>query len=207
MYLPRSFSRMCRVLLCGGAAVALCAHAAVPGVSPFGADASGTFEPTKPLAGGGWQLLSDGRNAQPKSATLAAAPVAKAPATGTASASAGLPAAQPIPAAPVTAVVAAPVAVAPTATSTRDWSVSPADGNYRLLIEKWAREVGWTAAPWEPDQDVQIEGADAFTGDFKAAVRRALASTEMTDYSLKPCFYSNNLVRVVKLTTKCDPTK
>jgi hypothetical protein len=58
-----------------------------------------------------------------------------------------------------------------------------------------------------PDQDVQIEGADAFTGDFKTAVRRVLSATEMTDYSLKPCFYSNNLVRVVKLTTKCDPTK
>ncbi len=49
-----------------------------------------------------------------------------------------------------------------------------------------------------------IVGSDVFDGDFKAAVRRVLSSTEMTDYIIKPCFYSNNVVRVVKLTTKCD---
>lgn len=85
--------------------------------------------------------------------------------------------------------------------------MSPADANYRVLIEKWAREAGWTAAQWEVDQDVPIEASDAFSGDFKTAVRRVLSATEMTDYSLKPCFYSNNYVRVVKLTTKCDPSK
>jgi hypothetical protein len=97
--------------------------------------------------------------------------------------------------------------LSPSAPLERSWSVSPADANYRVLIEKWAREAGWTAAQWEVDQDVPIEASDAFSGDFKTAVRRVLSATEMTDYSLKPCFYSNNYVRVVKLTTKCDPSK
>jgi hypothetical protein len=186
---------MCRVLLASAAAFAACAHAAVPATSPFGADASGNFEPSKPLAGGGWQLLSERKARKSDATTVAAlAPTLAATAPVTS---------------PVTATPAAPVPVATPvmANGQRDWSVSPGDGNYRLLIEKWARDAGWATAPWEPDQDVQIEGADAFTADFKTAVRRVLSATEMTDYSLKPCFYSNNLVRVVKLTTKCDPTK
>ena len=103
--------------------------------------------------------------------------------------------------------VATPIAATPVPGGPRDWVVSAADVNYRLLIEKWARDAGWTAAPWELDQDVEIGGTDSFNGEFKAAVRRVLSATEMTDYSLKPCFYSNNYVRVVKLTTKCDPSK
>lgn len=199
MYQPRSMSRMCRVLLSGAAAIAVCAHAAVPGTSPFGASASGNFEPSKPLAGGGWQLLSDSRgNAQPK-AGEAPALVAKASDTPA-------PIPQSISATVVTPVAAA-VAALPTGSGPRDWTVSAADGNYRLLVEKWARETGWTAAPWELDQDVEIGGNDSFNADFKTAIRRVLSSTEMTDYSLKPCFYSNNYVRVVKLTTKCDPSK
>lgn len=196
MHQSRSLSRMCRVLLACAAAVAVCGHAAVPASSPFGADASGNFEPSKPLAGGGWQLLSD-RKAPKADATTVAA-LTPTPAATTAVVS-------PVNAA--TSAVPAPVAAPVPSNGQRDWSVSPGDGNYRLLIEKWARDAGWTTAPWEPDQDVQIEGADAFTADFKTAVRRVLSATEMTDYSLKPCFYSNNLVRVVKLTTKCDPTK
>lgn len=192
MHQSRSLSRMCRVLLAGATAVAAYAHAAVPSASPFGTDAAGSFEPTKPLAGGGWQLLSDRK--------VPAAAVTQVAALGPTLANpAAVAATAPVAANPV------PVAVAPN--GQRDWSVSPADGNYRVLIEKWARDAGWATAPWEPDQDVQIEGADTFTSDFKTAVRRVLSATEMTDYSLKPCFYSNNLVRVVKLTTKCDPTK
>ncbi|WP_081862221.1 TcpQ domain-containing protein [Cupriavidus sp. SK-3] len=57
------------------------------------------------------------------------------------------------------------------------------------------------------EKDVPIVGNDSIPGDFKAAVRRILSSTEMTDYIIKPCFYSNNVVRVVKLTTKCDLTQ
>ncbi|ABF13154.1 toxin co-regulated pilus biosynthesis protein Q [Cupriavidus metallidurans] len=195
MHQSRSLSRMCRVLLAGAAVLAAYAHAAVPASTPFGADPSGNFEPSKPLAGGGWQLLSDRKAPKVDATTVAALAPTPAGAAPVAS-----PVAAP-PAAPV------PVAAPVMANGQRDWSVSPGDGNYRLLIEKWARDAGWTMAPWEPDQDVQIEGADAFTGDFKTAVRRVLSATEMTDYSLKPCFYSNNLVRVVKLTTKCDPTK
>jgi len=204
MYQPRSLSRMCRVLLSGAAALTVCAQAAVPGSSPFGAAASGNFEPSKPLVGGGWQLLSDSRGlAQPKGAVTVPEPASAG--TGAATATGALSVAQAISSTAVAPVVAS--SGASQAPLVRDWSVTTADGNYRLLIEKWARDAGWTAAPWELDQDVEIGGVYAFSGDFKTAVRRVLSATEMTDYSLKPCFYSNNYVRVVKLTTKCDPSK
>ncbi|GJG97755.1 toxin co-regulated pilus biosynthesis Q family protein [Cupriavidus pauculus] len=87
------------------------------------------------------------------------------------------------------------------------WRISPQDQNYRLLMQRWSAEAGWTAGRWELDQDVPIEASTEIVGDFKTAVRRVLSATELTDYSLKPCFYSNSLVRVVKVTTKCDPSK
>lgn len=196
MYQSRMLARFCRTLLSGAAAFAVCAHAAVPASSPFGAEPFGNFEPTKPLAGGGWQVLA-GERAKPTTVAAISPAVASTP-------SAAQVAVTPV------AVTPAPSTVpplSPSAPQERSWNVSPADANYRVLIEKWAREAGWTAAQWEVDQDVPIEASDAFSGDFKTAVRRVLSATEMTDYSLKPCFYSNNYVRVVKLTTKCDPSK
>lgn len=206
MYQSRSMSRMFRVLLSGTAAIAVCAQAAVPGTSPYGTSAPADLERTKPLSGGEWQLLSDRRS--PGQATQGKA-LATAPLVAQAGAQAArLPAAQESPATGTAPLAVATVAVAnPVSGGPRDWVVSTGDVNYRLLIEKWARDAGWTAAPWELDQDVEIGGTDSFNGDFKAAVRRVLSATEMTDYSLKPCFYSNNYVRVVKLTTKCDPSK
>ena len=72
MHQSRSLSRMCRVLLAGGAVLAAYAHAAVPASTPFGADPSGNFEPSKPLAGGGWQLLSDRKAPKVDATTVAA---------------------------------------------------------------------------------------------------------------------------------------
>jgi len=204
MHQSRTFARFSRALLSGAAALSACAFAAVPRGGPFGADATGNFEPSTPLAGGGWQLLSSAR--QTKVAANQPAATAKLAATVT----------DLQPAAPAYSLAVAPV-VAPAETAsapvptvsngTKTWTVSPADGNYRLLIEGWAQRSGWLAAPWELEKDVEIEGGDTFEADFKGAVRRVLLSTEMTDYSLKPCFYSNNMVRVVKQTTKCDPSK
>ncbi|CAG9183553.1 toxin co-regulated pilus biosynthesis Q family protein [Cupriavidus pinatubonensis] len=203
MFQPLSPARLSRTLV-AASALSLCAvaHAAVPAstsasASPFGVDATGHFEPTAPLAGAGWQLLAaNGKRVADKAATAAPATVIARPVTDIAAA--------PVPStrAPIAAPTAAPVPAVTAAPST--WVVSPGDGNFRQLVETWASRAGWSAAPWELEKDVPIVGSDVFDGDFKAAVRRVLSSTEMTDYIIKPCFYSNNVVRVVKLTTKCD---
>ncbi|WP_316157702.1 toxin co-regulated pilus biosynthesis Q family protein [Cupriavidus sp. BIC8F] len=205
MFQPLSPARLSRTLV-AASALSLCAvaHAAVPAstsasASPFGVDATGHFEPTAPLAGAGWQLLAANAK-RVKAATAAPATVIATPATDIAAASvSSTPASI---AAPPAAPMPATTAALPTAPST--WVVSPVDGNFRQLVETWASRAGWSAAPWELERDVPIVGSDVFDGDFKAAVRRVLSSTEMTDYIIKPCFYSNNVVRVVKLTTKCD---
>ncbi|AQV99474.1 hypothetical protein BJN34_37000 (plasmid) [Cupriavidus necator] len=205
MFLSLSPARLIRTLVAAGA-LSLCAvaHAAMPAVSasasPFGVEATGHFEPTAPLAGAGWQLLAaNTKRAADKPAAVAAAPVSAAPATDIAAVS--------VPATPVITVAATSKATPAAPMAPTSWTVSPADGNFRQLIETWAPRAGWSAAPWELEKDVPIVGNDAIDGDFKSAVRRVLSSTEMTDYIIKPCFYSNNVVRVVKQTTKCDLSK
>jgi hypothetical protein len=82
--------------------------------------------------------------------------------------------------------------------------VSEADGNLRLVIQRWARQVEWRMV-WDVDHDIPITADASLTGPFKNAVRQLVSATELTDYPLKPCFYSNSVVRIVPLTTKCDP--
>jgi hypothetical protein len=92
------------------------------------------------------------------------------------------------------------------ASASKAWTVTTSDGNFRELLTGWTLQEGWKLV-WNVDQDVPIVGDDHFTGDLKFAARRALASTEMTDTPIKPCFYSNNVLRVVPFTTPCDPTQ
>lgn len=90
-------------------------------------------------------------------------------------------------------------------TSTR-WVTSPGDKNLRILIENWARSIQWTPI-WDVDRDIPIDSPDEFTGDFRSALRRVLSATEFGDVSLKPCFYTNSVVRIVRKTAKCNPSE
>jgi hypothetical protein len=92
------------------------------------------------------------------------------------------------------------------ASETIAWHVSPRDQNLRLLIERWSTLVGWSAI-WDIDRDIPISSNDDHTADFKGAVRRVLSSTELGDVQVKPCFYSNSVVRIVRKTTKCNPNE
>jgi hypothetical protein len=92
------------------------------------------------------------------------------------------------------------------ATEKIKWHVDPRDQNLRLLIDRWTAFVGWTAV-WDVDRDIPISTGDEYVGDFKSAVRRVLSSTELSDVQLKPCFYSNSVVRVVRKTAKCNPNE
>lgn len=86
------------------------------------------------------------------------------------------------------------------------WVTSPADVTMRQLIQKWSGTVGWTLV-WNVDKDIPLESSDQTTGDFKFAVRRLLSTTALSDVSIKPCFYTNQVVRVVRETTKCNPNE
>lgn len=86
------------------------------------------------------------------------------------------------------------------------WTVSPADHNLRQLIDRYASSVGWVSQ-WDVDKDILVNFSDEKPNNFKAAVRYVLASTQFGDLKVKPCFYSNAVVRVVPTTTKCNPNE
>lgn len=139
-------------------------------------------------------------------ANMANTPAVKAEggaALGVSATAAKMPSATPapgMPAAPITKpkhLTAADVTV---------YTVTPAQHDLRSVIDIWAKIVGWTSV-WDIDRDIPINMADSKENDFRSAVRRVLAATEFGDLPAKPCFYSNNVVRVVRKTTKCNPNE
>lgn len=84
------------------------------------------------------------------------------------------------------------------------YRVSPNDENFRLLVERWSKAVGWKAI-WDVDKDILISTHGEKAGDWKTAIRWALSSTKFSDTPVKPCFYNNSVIRVVRETVKCKP--
>jgi hypothetical protein len=82
----------------------------------------------------------------------------------------------------------------------------PPDSTLRGVLARWAASSGWTFEPqhWAVDVDIPLAGAAQFPGDFKAAVRALLASTELSERPVQPCFYANRVLRVVAYTQACD---
>lgn len=85
------------------------------------------------------------------------------------------------------------------------------DRSVREALARWAKAEGWTHEPshWTIDKDHPIEGIagpEVFGSDFKVAVRKLLASTDLTDRPVQPCFYTNRVVRVIPKAQFCDRT-
>ncbi|MGE4340429.1 MAG: TcpQ domain-containing protein [Pigmentiphaga sp.] len=89
-----------------------------------------------------------------------------------------------------------------------EFDAALADGNIRRVLERWARAAGWwfQAEHWAVDVDIPLIGAASFGPDFRNAVRGLLASTELGERPLQPCFYANRVLRVVSLSQACDRT-
>lgn len=83
------------------------------------------------------------------------------------------------------------------------------DKTLRQTVGRWAQQTGWAFEDsyWAIDRDIPVVAAGSFTGNFKDAVLGLLSTTEVTDLPAKPCFYTNNVVRVVPKSEKCDKTK
>lgn len=98
--------------------------------------------------------------------------------------------------------------VAPPPKPPKAWKVSPEDKTIRETLAKWAVSEGWTFNPlgrdyWTVPQDFDVVASDTFYGDFKDAVRKLIASTELTKTPLQPCFFSNKAVRVILINEEC----
>lgn len=92
----------------------------------------------------------------------------------------------------------------PTIADVYTYRVSQHDENFRLLVERWSKAMGWKAI-WDVDKDILISTHGEKTGDWKTAIRWALSSTKFSDTPVKPCFYNNSVIRVVRETVKCKP--
>lgn len=86
------------------------------------------------------------------------------------------------------------------------FDASTADPNMRAVLTRWAKLAGWSfdAQHWTVDVDIPLAGAASFGADFKSAVRDLLGSTELSSRPLQPCFYSNQVLRVVPLAEACN---
>lgn len=118
------------------------------------------------------------------------------------------PAVRPKPRQPVVRATPAPAAAIPAPAAFR-FDVTPADENLRRALGRWARHAGWTfeAEHWSVDVDIPLAGSAAFGTTFVPAVRELLAATELGERPLQPCFYANQVLRVVPLAQRCDRTR
>ena len=101
-------------------------------------------------------------------------------------------------------LLSAPQAPLPVAAAPR-YRAAPPDTTLRGVLARWADSSGWTFAPqhWAVDVDIPLSASADFAGDFKSAVRELLAATELADRPLQPCFYGNQVLRVVPLAQSC----
>jgi len=88
------------------------------------------------------------------------------------------------------------------------FAATPADGNLRRLLRRWAEDAGWTFGDehWTLGADIPLVASLSMGTDFKQAVRTALDATEFTSVPGRPCFYSNNVLRVVPRQEQCNRT-
>jgi len=86
------------------------------------------------------------------------------------------------------------------------FQVSPADGTLRTALSRWADTAGWTFAfeHWAVEVDIPIVAPATFTVPFEQAVQELLISTELSEQPLRPCFYTNRVLRIVPHTQPCD---
>lgn len=89
------------------------------------------------------------------------------------------------------------------------FTVSRSDGTLRQALSRWAREAGWDfgAEHWMVEVDIPIIGAASFNEPFVQAVQALVASTELAERPLQPCFYSNRVLRVVPYAQPCNRSR
>lgn len=88
------------------------------------------------------------------------------------------------------------------------FSVSQTDRHLRQALTRWAGLSGWRFEPehWAVDIDVPLSASAKFSDDFVSSVQALLAATELSDRPLQPCFYSNQVLRIVPVAEPCDRT-
>lgn len=101
------------------------------------------------------------------------------------------------------------VMASPDSVPLSSYAITLQDKNMRLALHRWAMQDNWTFAPehWAVDVDIPVSGEARFDGSFQDAVQDLLSATELAERPLRPCFYSNRVLRVVSYSQSCDRTR
>lgn len=88
------------------------------------------------------------------------------------------------------------------------YAVTRTDKNLRQVLARWSGLSGWRfqAEHWAVDVDIPLTATANFSEDYQASVRALVQATELSDRPLQPCFYANQVLRIVPLTEVCDRT-
>jgi hypothetical protein len=88
------------------------------------------------------------------------------------------------------------------------YAVTSADVNLRQTLARWSGLSGWRfqAEHWAVDVDIPLTATANFSDDFVGSVRALIEATELSDRPLQPCFYANQVLRIVPLAEACDRT-
>ncbi len=105
---------------------------------------------------------------------------------------------------PKASVLAQPIAH----TSQPFYAVTSTDKNLRQTLARWSGLSGWRfqAEHWAVDVDIPLTATANFSDDFVGSVRALVEATELSERPLQPCFYANQVLRVVPINEACDRT-
>lgn len=105
------------------------------------------------------------------------------------------------------ATEASAVEVANTTLERMSYKALVKDQNLRQVLHRWAKNSNWTfeAEHWAVDVDLPITADFHIHGDFSEAVQALVASTWLGSHPLKPCFYSNQVLRIIRGAQRCAP--
>jgi len=105
-------------------------------------------------------------------------------------------------------VIASDKEVIPVSVALPKFDVREGDRTIRDVLVRWAKAAGWVHEPihWAVTDDYSVAGyagEEVFGGEFRSAVRILISSTELTARAAQPCFYSNNVVRIIPRIASC----
>lgn len=112
---------------------------------------------------------------------------------------------------PVTHVALAPSASVPLQTQPvrqAFYAITNTDKNLRQALARWSGLSGWRfqVEHWAVDVDIPLTATANFSDDFVGSVRALIEATELSERPLQPCFYANQVLRVVPMAEACDRT-
>lgn len=88
------------------------------------------------------------------------------------------------------------------------YAITHTDKNLRQALARWSGLSGWRfqVEHWSVDVDIPLTATANFSDDFIGSVRALIEATELSERPLQPCFYTNQVLRVVPIAEACDRT-